>query len=182
VRLLCRTLSVLFPSPLFSLPCQHFLILLLSQHLLVASTFGIIMNDQKLGQPPPSIPYCTRPRSRGLAPQQRLHLLSHPPIWTTIYTRSYSLPPHFSPLFIASSHHRSPTYRRRALPWRTMSFSNNSNMVTHRRRFIFNKPNQRSPLLQSLPAPVRFNSSIPTWTLAQQSWYPDVGNICSPTL
>ena len=39
---------------MFSLPCQRFLILLLSQYLLVASTFRIIMNDQKLRQKPPS--------------------------------------------------------------------------------------------------------------------------------
>jgi len=125
------------------------------------------MDDQKLRQPPPSIPYCARPRSRGIARQQRLHLLSHPPIWTTIYTRSSSLPhqcrcpcnrqrlflSHFSLLFIAS-YHRSPTYCSRALPWRTMSSSSNSNMVIRHRRFIFSRLNQRSPLLQSLPAPV----------------------------
>jgi hypothetical protein len=33
------------------------------------------------------------------------------------------------------------------------SSSSNSNKVALRRRFLFNKPNQRSPLLQSLPAP-----------------------------
>jgi len=35
-----------------------------------------------------------------------------------------------------------------------MSFSSNSNKLTPHRRFLFNKPNQRSPLLQSLSVPV----------------------------
>jgi hypothetical protein len=125
VRLRCRT-----PSALFSLALVlfAFLILLLSQHRFIPFTFGIIMDDQKLKQPPPSIPYCARPRSRGLAPQQYLHLLSHLPTWTTVYTRSYCLPPqcqcpydrqcfslpHFWPPFIVSSHYRSPTYCSRS--------------------------------------------------------------------
>jgi len=124
------------------------------------------MDDQKFRQPPPSIPYCARPRSRSLAPQQRLHLLSHPLIWTTMY-----IAPTVSCLNAgvhvtvnASSCH---TFRRFssppsitvrqpivAEPRRTMSSSTSSNTVTRRRRFIFNKPNQRNPLLQSLPAPV----------------------------
>jgi len=90
-----------------------------------------------------------------------------------------------------------------------LSSSSSRNKITHHHRFLFSKPNQRSPLLQSLPAPVssslvgidpfasylfsflfhqgrwawkcRFNSSIPMWTLAQQSWRMDIGNICSPT-
>ena len=67
----------------------------------------------------PTIPHCARPQSGGLAPQQGLHLLlSHLPIWATVYNRSYSLPsqcrcpynrqrlslPSFSPPFIVSSH------------------------------------------------------------------------------
>jgi hypothetical protein len=55
--------------------CQlfFFFILLLSQHLLIPSTFGIIMDEHKLRQPPPSVLHCAGPRSRGLAPQQHLH-------------------------------------------------------------------------------------------------------------
>jgi len=94
------------------------------------------------------------------------HLLSHPPIWTTMYIaptvscldagvhvtvnasschtfRRFSSPP---PITV-----RQPIV---AEPRRTMSSSSSSNTVTRRRRFIFNKPNQRNPLLQSLPAPV----------------------------
>ena len=87
----CRTPSALFSLTLvlFALPAlSHSPSFTASLHPL---HLGIIMDE--LRKPPPSVPYCARPRSRGLAPQQRLHLLSHLPTWTAVYTRSYSLPP-----------------------------------------------------------------------------------------
>ena len=53
--------QLFFPSHLSSLPCQQrFLVLLLSQHHLIPSIFGIIMDEHKLRQPSPSaliVPY-----------------------------------------------------------------------------------------------------------------------------
>jgi len=75
-----------------------------SQHRLILSTFGIIMDDQKLRQPPTSIPYGARPRSRGSAPP------TTPPSVVSSANLGYRLHP------FLSSHYHSPTHRSQALP------------------------------------------------------------------
>jgi hypothetical protein len=72
------SLILLSPSHLSSLSYQCFLILLLLQHFLFSSIFGIIMDEQKLRPPPLPFPSCARPRSllrmARFSPQQRVHL------------------------------------------------------------------------------------------------------------
>ena len=149
--------------------------------------------------------------------------MSHLPTWTTADTHSYSLPPqcrcpynrqclflpHFSLPFVVSSHYRSPTYRSRALPLRTMSSS--SNKLTRHRHRPSSLPFQQSQPTESAAAelaragliqprrhrPLRFMSlvlfalsraitkemfaSIPPYLHGQQPWRTDIGNICRST-
>jgi len=91
----CSTssLNLFFPLHLFSLPCQSFSFVLL-QHLLISSTFGIVMDEQKLRPPAPTLsllcPTMISSTDVYVQPSTTAPSVPHLPTRTILYTRSHS--------------------------------------------------------------------------------------------
>jgi hypothetical protein len=152
------SLNFYFPSHLFSLTCHCF------SFSFYSTISGTIVDEQKL-RPPRSLRRMSLSRSSR---QQRLHpiccLICQPELPSTPAPTVPAFQPStpFPGTLFASWSSSPPIIVRQPI---VAEFQQQQQQSALRRCFLFNKPNRRSPLQQSLPAPSNPTSSASAHSL-----------------
>ena len=113
---------------------------ILLQHLLVSSTFGIIIDEQELRPQPPPSPFCARPWSLRQMSRFNRQGFNKGSVYASSANPNYRLHP------LTSYLQFHPNASVHVLPLWTMSSGSDGSKAALRLRFLFDKPNQRSPL------------------------------------